>query len=64
MSTPASARRQVVVDELNQPDTSHDDSRRGLLDKLRIWKQLCTAELLNALERGRYDLKPNRRWLD
>jgi len=47
-----------------QPDSSQGKIHRGLLDKLRIWKQICTAELLNALERGRYDLKPGRRWLD
>lgn len=64
MSTPASARRQVVVDELNQPDSSREGSRKGLLDKLLIWRKILAAELLNVLERGRYDLKPSRRRLD
>jgi len=55
VSSPASVKRAVIVSEQQQP--SHEDERRGLMHRLRIWQQILIAELLNFLERGHDDLK-------
>jgi hypothetical protein len=56
MSSSASVKRAVAVDEQKQPQ----GDRKGILVRLQIWKQVFLAELLNLLERRRYDLKSPR----
>lgn len=57
MSPQASVKRAIVVSEQQPPDDSYEDDRKGLRRRLRMWKEILVAELLNLLERGRYNLK-------
>jgi hypothetical protein len=60
VSSPATARRAVAVNQQQQPDSSHCGDRKGFMGQLQAWKQVAIAELLNWLERGHFDLKPLR----
>jgi hypothetical protein len=60
VSSPATARRAVVVHEQEQPDSSLSGDRKRFMGQLQTWKQVAVAELLNWLERGHFDLKPLR----
>ena len=57
MSSPASVRPPVLPKQGEQPDPVPQGGRKQLLDRLQTWKQVFLAELLNLLERRRYDLK-------
>lgn len=60
MPSQASARQAIVAPELKRTDGSDGDPRKGLMPELRMWKEIAVAELLNLLERGRYDLESTR----
>ena len=55
MSSSAPVRQPTLPKE--QQVLASQGGRTSLLDRLRIWKQVVLAELLNLLERRRYDLK-------
>jgi hypothetical protein len=58
MSSQASARR-AVSHEPEEFDRTKDDGKT-LTQRWQIWKQVVLAEVLNLLERRRYDLKASR----
>jgi len=55
-----SVKRAIVVGEQKQPNGFHEDDRKGVLPRFRMWKEIVLAELLNLLERGHYNLKAQR----
>jgi hypothetical protein len=58
MSSQISAKPAVDLNEQNRPPkVAQQDDKVRLMDRMRIWIQVCLAELLNLLERRRYDLK-------
>lgn len=56
MSSQASVKR-AVANEPERLDGTTEDARKTLVERLQVWKQVVFAELLNLLERGRYDLR-------
>jgi hypothetical protein len=54
MSSPAPLRPQVLPKEDEQPRSAPS---RSWQESFGLWKQVFLAELLNLLERRRYDLK-------
>jgi hypothetical protein len=60
VSSPATARRAVSVNQQERPDSSHSGDRKRFMGQLEIWKEIAIAELLNLLEGGHFDLKPLR----
>jgi hypothetical protein len=56
MSVQASAKAPVPVEDALQSDKTSGDVKRSLSSNLRIWPQVIIAELLNLLEKRRYDV--------
>lgn len=61
MLSDRSSRQAVTAAKHALADSStRSDRKARLVSWLRIWKQVFMGELLNALERRRYDLKRTR----
>ena len=57
MCSQLSAKLAPSVDPHNKPEPGQRHGENRVWRWLRMWKQVFLAELLNLLERKRYDLK-------
>jgi hypothetical protein len=55
MSVQASAKAPIPEDDALRRDKAPDGDKLSLSSSLRIWPQVIIAELLNLLEKRRYD---------